>query len=164
MDSKEYLDMLQQRLARFFDEKPVPCGSGFDFAAELNAKDEGYFLVPSMKTYSVSHNEYVYLKIMDAGFSAADMEPCLACLKEKMRSLKTTTEHMSSLFSAVFITGGPLAPEAEEAVHKIKFHKDYAFTLKGWSDLAVFAVSTSERKIICNKAGEKTVQYYKFPV
>lgn len=163
MNSDAYMDMLKQRLAHFFDEKPIPSGSGFDYAAELNARDEGYFFVPSMKTYSVSHNEYIYLKIVAGELSAASAEQYTACIREQMKNLRTTTEHMSSLFSAVFICSRPVSPETEQAIRKIKFHKDYAFTLKGWSDLAVFAISTSEEKIICNKAGEKTLQYYKFP-
>lgn len=65
MNGQEYLQQLEQRLAHYYDKKPLPKAPAFVLAAELNAADEGYFIVPSLKTYSVQHNEYLYAAHFD---------------------------------------------------------------------------------------------------
>ena len=71
MNGQEYLQQLEQRLAHYYDKKPLPKAPAFVLAAELNAADEGYFIVPSLKTYSVQHNEYLYAAHFDKKLTAA---------------------------------------------------------------------------------------------
>ena len=54
MDGQAYLQLIEKRLERYFDKKAlVQDDLLFSLVAELNASDEGYFLVHSIKTYSV---------------------------------------------------------------------------------------------------------------
>ena len=46
MNGQEYLQQLEQRLAHYYDKKPLPKAPAFVLAAELNAADEGYFIIP----------------------------------------------------------------------------------------------------------------------
>ncbi len=163
MNTQEYLTLLKKRLAHYYDEKPVPLAPAFTLAAELNAADEGYFVVPNLKTYSVQHNEYLYVQCCTAPLTLAQLEPYLQFTKQQMAELKTTTEHMSSLFTLVFICEAGIDAAELSAMIKIKQHKDYCFTLKGWSDLALCFVDISSQKLHCNKVGSKNTALFDFP-
>lgn len=163
LNGTEYISLIKKRLAHYYDEKPLPPTPAFTLVAELNAADEGYFLVPDLKTYSVQHNEYLYVQHFTVPLTLELVEPYLAYTKKAMHELKTTTEHMSSLFSLVFICEAGIAPEALTKLQALRQHKDYCFTLKGWSDLALFLVDIRAQKLHHNKAGAKTADLFKFP-
>lgn len=163
MDGKAYLELLQQRLQRYYDIIPLSDTLPYALQAELHAADEGYFIVPNLKTYSVQHHEYLYAAQFESPLALDQAEPYLQQLRERMQALKTTTEHMSSLFSLVFICEAGILPETREALIKFKYHKDYCLTLKGWSDLAIYIVDISQQTVYCNKAAQKNLKMYAFP-
>lgn len=162
MNGQEYLAQLQKRLAHYYDLKAVPQQPEFILAAELNAADEGYFVVPNLKTYSVQHNEYLYVQRFTVPLTQEMLIPYLAYTKKAMAELKTTTEHMSSLFTLAFICEAGVAEAALEDIKKIKQHKDYCFTLKGWSDLALYFIDIPQQKLHYNKAGAKNPALFAF--
>lgn len=164
LNGTEYLALLKKRLAHYYDEKPLPATPEFVLLAELNAADEGYFIVPNLKTYSVQHNEYLYVQRFTEPLTLEMLEPYLAYTKKAMQELKTTTEHMSSLFSLACICEAGIDAEALAKLVKLRQHKDYCFTLKGWSDLALFLVDISAQQVHHNKAGAKTAELFKIPL
>ena len=163
MDGNTYLKLLERRLERYFDKKAlVQDDLRFSLVAELNASDEGYFLVHSIKTYSVQHNEYLFVKHFPAEVTKDELQPYLELLRQRMQQLKTTTEHMSSLFALVLICEQGMGEALKQELSKYKYHKDYCFSLKGWSDLAVYVVDIPKQEVTYNKAGRKTKQYFEF--
>ena len=163
MDGNTYLKLLERRLERYFDKKAlVQDELLFSLVAELNASDEGYFLVRSIKTYSVQHNEYLFVKHFPAEVTKDELQPYLELLRQRMQQLKTTTEHMSSLFALVLICEQGMGEVLKQELSKYKYHKDYCFSLKGWSDLAVYVVDIPKQEVTYNKAGRKTKQYFEF--
>ena len=163
MDGQAYLQLLEQRLKRYFDRKPAPEELPFALAAELNAADEGYFIVPSIKTYSVQHNEYLYIQLFERPVNMAMVRPYLEYLRRKMQNLVTTTEHMNSLFALVLVCEKGVEQTALDELIRFKYHKDYCFSLKGWSDLAVFIADLPRQQLACNKTGRKNASYFDFP-
>src|SRR5574344_784740 len=104
MDGQAYLQVIERRLERYFDKKALVQGSlQLDLVAELHASDEGYFLVHSIKPYSVQHDEYLFVKHFKDAVTKEEFEPYLKLLRGRMQELKTTTEHMSSLFALLLI-------------------------------------------------------------
>ncbi len=163
MDGQAYLQVIERRLERYFDKKAlVQGGLQLDLVAELHASDEGYFLVHSIKTYSVQHDEYLFVKHFRDAVTKEELEPYLKLLRGRMQELKTTTEHMSSLFALLLICEQGMDEQLKQELSKYKYHKDYCFTLKGWSDLAVYVADIPKQEITCNKAGRKTKQYFEF--
>ena len=163
MNAQEYLTTLKSRLAHYYDEKLVPQAPEFILAAELNAADEGYFIVPSLKTYSVQHNEYLYVQSSSTPLTLAQVKPYLEFCQKAMADLKTTTEHMSTIFSLVFICETGIMADDLVALQKIKMHKDYCFTLKGWADLALYFVDLSSQTLYYNKVGSKNTNLFALP-
>lgn len=165
MNGQAYLELLKKRLSHYYNIKENQNKTQPEFAlqAELNAADEGYFIVPNLKTYSVQHNEYLYVQRFAQPLTLLLAEPYLAYTKQAMAELKTTTEHMSSLFSLVFVCEAGIEGEALTQLTRLRQHKDYCFTLKGWSDLAVFLVDIPSEKLHYNKAGAKTAATFAFP-
>ena len=163
MDGNAYLKLLERRLERYFDKKAIVQDELlFSLVAELNASDEGYFLVHSIKTYSVQHNEYLFVKHFPAEVTKDELQPYLELLRSRMQSLKTTTEHMSSLFALLLVCEQGMDAGLKQELSKYKYHKDYCFSLKGWSDLAVYVVDIPKQEVTYNKAGRKTKQYFEF--
>ena len=91
-----------------------------------------------------------------------ELQPYLELLRQRMQQLKTTTEHMSSLFALVLICEQGMGEALKQELSKYKYHKDYCFSLKGWSDLAVYVVDIPKQEVTYNKAGRKTKQYFEF--
>ena len=163
MDGQAYLQLIEKRLERYFDKKAlVQDDLLFSLVAELNASDEGYFLVHSIKTYSVQHNEYLFVKHFPAEVTKDELQPYLELLRQRMQQLKTTTEHMSSLFALLIVCEQGMDTDLKQELAKYKYHKDYCFSLKGWSDLAIYVVDMPKQEVTCNKAGRKTIQYFEF--
>ena len=93
----------------------------------------------------------------------ADMaSPYLQFTKDAMAALKTTTEHMSSVYALVLICEQGVEEKAIADLQKLRQHKDYCFTLKGWSDLALYLVDIPAQKLYCNKAGVKEKAIFEF--
>lgn len=162
MNGQEYLQQLEQRLAHYYDKKPLPKAPAFVLAAELNAADEGYFIIPNLKTYSVQHNKYLYAARFDKQLTAETASPYLQFTKEAMATLKTTTEHMSSIYALLFICEAGVDDKTLADLQKLRQHKDYCFTLKGWSDLALYIVDIPAQRLYCNKAGTKEKALFEF--
>ena len=163
MDGQAYLQVIERRLERYFDKKALVQGNlQLDLVAELHASDEGYFLVHSIKTYSVQHDEYLFVKHFKDAVTKEELEPYLKLLRGRMQELKTTTEHMSSLFALLLSCEQGMDEQLKQELSKYKYHKDYCFTLKGWSDLAVYVADIPKQEVTCNKAGRKTKQYFEF--
>ena len=163
MDGQAYLRVIERRLERYFDKKAlVQGGLQLDLVAELHASDEGYFLVRSIKTYSVQHHEYLFVKQFTKAVTIKELQPYLELLRKRMQELKTTTEHMSSLFALLIVCEQGMDNALKQQLGKYKYHKDYCFSLKGWSDLAIFVADIPKQEVTCNKAGRKTVQYFEF--
>ena len=165
MNGEEYLELLRKRLTHYYDIKEVSesIQPAFVLKAELNAADEGYFVVPNLKTYSVQHNEYLYVQRFHEPVTQEMLVPYLTFTKKAMSELKTTTEHMSSLFTLVFICEAGIANDELSKLTKIKQHKDYCFTLKGWSDLALYFVDIPAQTLHYNKVAAKNTELFAFP-
>lgn len=163
MTSEEYLTNLRQKLARYFDFKDVPGGCPIPFAllAELHSADEGYFIVPALKTYSVKHNEFIYALPLSGDVDAELAQQAAEYIKEAIRAMKPDREHMSSIFVLLCLCECGIDDAAQKQLLALKYHKDYAFSLKGWSDLAVVVVDLPAGTVDCNKAGRKIEQYFK---
>lgn len=161
MDEQSYLELLQQRLTHYFDLRTPP--PPFLLAAELRAADEGYFLVPKLKTYSVQHNEYLYLQSFTQPLTPEAAQPYLDFCRARMQELQTTTEHMSSLFLLLLLCPNGVTEAARQQLTQLRLHKDYCFTLKGWSDLGVIIVDLARQSISYNKAAVKSVELFAFP-
>lgn len=162
MNGQIYLQTIENRLSAYFDVKsPTNESLAFNFVAEMNSADEGYFLLPSIKTYSVKHNEYLYIRCFNEEISFEVLNKYLAYIKGKMQYLKPNTEHMSSIFALVLVCENGISQEAVKYLEKYKYHKDYCFTLKGWSDLAVLTVDLTSETLYYNKVGQKISSSFK---
>ena len=95
-------------------------------------------------------------------FRSDELNPYLEMLRSRIQKLQTTTEHMSSLFAFLIICEQGMDEQLKQELSKYKYHKDYCFTLKGWSDLAVYVADIPKQEVTCNKAGRKTKQYFEF--
>ncbi len=88
--------------------------------------------------------------------------PYLQFTKDAMAALKTTTEHMSSVYALVLICEQGVEEKAIADLQKLRQHKADCFTLIGCSDLALCIVDIPAQKLYCNKAGVKEKAIFEF--
>ena len=110
----------------------------------------------------MQHNEYLYAARFDKQLTAETAAPYLQFTKDAMAALKTTTEHMSSIYALLFICEAGVDDKTLADLQKLRQHKDYCFTLKGWSDLALYIVDIPAQRLYCNKAGAKEKALFEF--
>lgn len=165
MDATEYLAMMRGRLTAAFDFKDAPSElvPAPSVWAVHNRSSEKYFLSKSISLYTVNNDEYVGLYDCRNPLSPTDIKTVLDQFKRLVTTLPTDEKHMSSIFTAAFISEKEISQEVIGAVAGIKFHKDFWFTLRGWADLAVILVDLTNGNIYSNGFGKRMMRNFALP-
>ena len=72
----------------------------------------------------------------------------------------TPKNHMYSYITCVFVCNG-LTPDAELAIKRTKFFRNYMFTVRGYCELRIVAVDLSKKNVTGNSAAKDLVKDYK---
>lgn len=165
MDASEYLSLMRERLTTAFDfrEAPAELVPAPSVWAVHNRSSEKYFLSKSISLYTVNNDEYVALYDCRNSLTPADITTVLSRFKKLVSALPTDEKHMSSIFTAAFISEAEIDAKVIEAASGIKFHKDFWFTLRGWADIAVILVDLSNGNIYSNGFGKRMKRNFELP-
>lgn len=163
MDLDTYFSLMKNRLKNAFDFQSAPGSLGLPIEvwAVHNRKSEKYFLSKKVSLYSFKNDEYVGLVRCSEGLSMPFLEKAVDEFKKLINSLPVDEEHMSSIFTLAFVCPGSIGTEQIAYLSKIKYHKDYMFTFRGWSDLAVIAVDLQDNCVYSNGFGKKLEKNFK---
>ena len=159
----DYFDYISKKLEKNFDinRKTSLLNRNYDLSARLNVKNEKFVLVPEIKLYGFSNNEYFYIRSWE--------NPEIESLKEELNDLKRELptiierqqDHMSSALLLVLVTDKEIPANIEKLVRKYFYQKGFALGFKGWADLTPVIVSLSEERVIAHKKISKTAAYFK---
>lgn len=146
VDSKEVL--LQKVLrgyAGYFNIKEQVTIDGLPVAAEaeFHSRDEKYVLTKSAQLWAAEHNEYVFF-ILEEHLSEEKLRRYYdAILQEGMTRVKPGGDHMCSYITLI-VFADQVDPAAGKAMKKLRFVKNFCFSLKGWAQFrgAVLEVPT----------------------
>ena len=162
MKVNNYIEMLQRRLAPFFNFKnPEEYTLPLQLAGELNATNERYLLVRKFNIYTINNDEYLFVQSFNEPITQITLSTYISWIKTKMQTLKPRQNHMTSSYILVLVSEFPVSEESINYITTFKYHKDYFLTLKGWSDLALIIVDLTNDKIITNKFGKKASVNFK---
>ena len=74
--------------------------------------------------------------------------------------VKPDENHMSSAITGVLVTDNKPSDDVIRQVKKFKYHKGFAFGLRGWVDIRLIMVTMADKYIVTNKKGKEVKKVY----
>lgn len=165
LDIQAYKKFIQEKLTRNFDFLDVEKFPLFKVVlfAEHKQSNEKFFFTKRVSLYSIENDEYIIMCEITKPLSIADIQHYgEQCKNYISKMLQISSNHMASVFTLVLVSSLQIPSEVVVAIKKVKFHKDFMFTLRGWADLALIVVDLEARQVYHNTFGKKMVQNYKW--
>lgn len=162
MEFKKYKDSIKKRLSKNFDitEDYRYNDLTFDMYAKYNLRNERYMVMKSATIYAFENNEHCFLKYFDS-LDLFSLDRFIDVLKDLVQfHVKPDEEHMSSMITGIILTKGQIAQEILDKVKKFKYHKGFAFGLKGWVDIRLVLVCVGDEKVFTSKKAKKVGKFY----
>jgi len=162
MTELNYIDVLSERLAGFFDiDKNIfTMGETFNLFASSIVHNEKYFGSKSVKIWRVENYEYLFAKTY-VRFSENDFSNFTELLKSAISLyVKPHSEHMESIVTGVIISEQEPDLQTQSLIKSFHYRKNYRFTLHGWSEIRLILVIPSLNKGISNKKGKEVLNFY----
>ena len=150
--STELLERLLAAHAESFDiERDASfAGRNFDAHAQFRQDGERYVLTRRAKLWGISIFEHLLFQRIDH-LSEAVLEDLLTFMRtEALEEI----DHMTTYLSLVLIADSA-DEEALRTLKKTSFRKNFAFGLKGWTDLRLCAVDLARGKTVSNAQGKE---------
>lgn len=117
-------------------------GKTFPGYAEFHSYGERYVLSKRAKLWEVANHEYIFFDTVERLEEDAFARMVAFMETEALAVVHPEPNHMSSNISLVVVADA-VDPQAERAVRRTRFRKNFKWGLWGWSDLRVAAVDLS---------------------
>lgn len=162
MEFPQYLETLEKKLISNFDleRNYVINDYEYDLFAEYHIRNEKYFLMKKATIYAIENNEYCFVKYFDKIDQYQIQEFIDSLIKSIDKVIKPNEEHMSSIITGVIVLPEKPNTEIIDTIKKFKYHKGFAFGLKGWVDIRMLLVTMNEDYIVTNKKGKEVSEVY----
>lgn len=132
-------------------------GRTFPAFAEYHTYGEKYVLVKRAKLWEVNTHDFMFFECVDE-LDEASLAEKISFMKEKaIRKVDAGPNHMSSALSLVIIANHA-SDEALKLAKKTRFHKEYRFGFRGWTDLRLAVVDLSRPNgagVVVNNAAKQ---------
>ncbi len=167
MEFSQYIELIERKLFSSFNIwRDHPVGQEiFDLYAEYHLRNEKYIVVKKAVIYAIESNEYCLVKHL-ADPSLQRFNTLVDGIKDSVKDLvKPDQDHMSSIITIVGVLDTSAGPDVHamiEAVKRFKYHKGFAFGLRGWADIRLVLVSLEEGVLATNKKGKDVKKVYQF--
>lgn len=148
------LAKLHDAYAVYFDAEALPEAVPHLAACyAFHSTNECFVISKKVKLWSAETHEYVYVFSLPH-LSAQDFGACRDQAQEHgLKRVRPHIDHKSTFVTAVFVCD-TIADDAVRLVEKTRFHKDYLFSLHGWTDFRVAAVELSSGRVAVNGAAK----------
>lgn len=133
----------------------------FDIVAKSQIRNEKYFATKKTVIYAFENHEYCYIKHFEK-LNNEVIENITDMFKQTINSdLKPTDEHMSTVFTIVFVTNNEIDELISKKIKKFKYQKNFSFGFKGWAALRILVIDLNQNKVICSKEARKIEKSYR---
>lgn len=169
MDGHSLLEKILSTYSANFDiEEPYAYhGKIYDAYAAFNLTSSKYVLVKKAELWRANCFEHAFFLCEDvvvpedaAGFERQllkYMEPELIRGGQEL----PPKDHMYTYLTGIFISEKAVSPETEAAVKKMRFRKNYRFSVRGYGEARVVLMDMERKKIVGNPAAKDLVKGYK---
>ena len=150
-------ELCERILARYacyydIDRAPELFGENPAAKAEFHSRGEKYFLVRRAKIWAMECNEIVFL-FRERELTPERVEQLSAFMRKcEPVFVKPHNEHMYT-YLTLLIAAERVLPEAERAVRRLHFTKNYKCGLYGYSTLQAAVFDCEKRSVRYNRAG-----------
>lgn len=155
----ELFDTIIKSLETYFDIKKDMVVQGIPVAAEAayHSRSEKYVLMKKARIWAAEANETMFLVLADQ-LDESFYDQCVRALwKEGISRIKPHKEHMYTYVTLVFLTDSA-AGEVKRKVRKTSGHKDFLFSLYGWSDLRIAVKDMEDGSVQTNRMGRELIK------
>lgn len=162
MKTAAFTACLKERLERNFDFYDAEAFQAFPvyLFAKHKRSSEKFFFTKRIQLYRIENFEYIVVTETEQ-LTLQQLEDFFRKTRAAVEAIiKPTSEHMSSIVTLVILTANPIDVKVTACLQKMKYHKDFLFTLRGWADLALVAVSLADSAVYANSMGKKVMQPY----
>ncbi len=162
MDAALYLSTLKKAYSQSFDLASdfLAGGKLFSLYGRFNSVGEKYVLTRKAKLWEVQTNEHL-LVLCDDAFSPETLNSLKDLIEKSLEpelvrggEKYPPENHMMTYLSLVILSEKGFTPEAQEAVKKFSFVKNYLFTFRGRMETHVFLVDLSTGAVYFSRAGK----------
>ena len=160
MTATQALDTLLRSYVRYYDITRENVEPPFAAEAVFHTHDETYFLVKSARLSEADSHEYVYFATVDQLDLPGVQELDETAWTRGMDHVKPHSSHRNSDVTLV-ILAEHIAPEAMEAIGKLRRSKSYRYGLQGWSNYRVIAMETSSGRLAYNRLGRNLKKLFR---
>lgn len=159
MTREELLEKLVNAYTRYFDLKRDVELDGLPVAVDAvyHARDEKYVLTRKAQIWAAESNEYAFLISLEELTEETLQAYFDAAVKEGLRRVNPTGDHMRSDFTLV-ILADRIRPEAAALLERLKYSKNFLFSLRGWAQLRAVAVETTTGRKLSNRLGRELLR------
>lgn len=142
-------------------------GHVYDAYASFRAASAKYVLVQSAELWRTNCFEHVFFRLTDR-LKVRDIERFRQQIEDYIepklvRSGRTypPKDHMYTYMTAIFICENGVSGEAEKAVKRFRYIKNYLLTIRGYSEAKILVFDLKTGKIFGNPAAKQQVKSYK---
>lgn len=163
MNFNKYKEIINERLKYNFNltDDRIYNGIEFDIVAKSQIRNEKYFATKKTVIYAFENHEYCYIKHFEK-LNNEIIENITNMFKQTINTeLKPTDEHMSTVFTLVFVANNTVDDLISKKIKKFKYQKTFSFGFKGWAVLRVLVIDLSQNKVICSKEAKKIEKSYR---
>lgn len=132
-------------------------GRTFPAFAEYHTYGEKYVLVKRAKLWEVNTHDFMFFECVDE-LDEAHLAEDISFMQEKaLRKVDAGPNHMSSALSLAIIANST-TEAARKLAKKTRFHKEYRFGFRGWTDLRLCVVDLSlpaKQGVVANNAAKQ---------
>ncbi|SMP69127.1 hypothetical protein [Anoxynatronum buryatiense] len=162
MEETAYLDLIEGRLAAYFDiERPAEYQRHpLAMYASSSIRNERYFASKKIKVYAIENMEHVFIKTIDR-LTERNLEDFWQMLVKAADELPVPhEEHMSTIINGIILTTESPDLLLQQIIQKKKYEKSFLFGLKGWVYVRLVIVNLHDVSLVHNKRGKEVNELY----
>lgn len=159
MTLSEALEKTLPSYERYYTITKEGLSEPFSAAAEFHSHTEKYILVKAAKLDEIDSNEYVYFSLQEKLDYFLLSEISGMAWQEGLKKVKPYSGHRNSDVSLV-IFSNQVSEEVKKSCKKIRYSKNYAFGLYGYSVFKLAVVDLAEKKVFTNFQGRDAKQLF----
>lgn len=154
---------MQKLLNQFYryytvnEESPL---EPFFAEAEFSIHGEEFFLVKAAKYAEMDSKEFCYFYLADS-LTAKDVETLCLTAWENGLSRAVIREHHRNTDVVVYIVANEIPKDAEKAIRKARYYKNYKMGLWGFSQFKLAAIEINSGKTVTNYQGKPLLKILK---
>mgnify|MGYP001148205611 CR=1 FL=1 len=162
MERQSYLDIIQERLAAYFDiERPYEYQhQSLEMYANSSVRNERYFASKKIKVYAIENKEHVFI-VWKEVLTEKELDQHWNMLLTAAEELpEPHEEHMSTIINGVIMTTERPNDTLCHHIQKLKHEKSFLFGLKGWVYVRLIVINLQDGTLIHNKRGKEVIKVY----